>query len=393
MLSRRRLLELGIASSLSAGLVGCSSQPGSCPIAWVPSIISPVFYGYADHVACQGVEACVDQSGTANAPRVVPAAPPDAPPTTPPTSDLAVRVYFPSLDGSPQNAAPLRRCSRFPLVIFVHGDCNGNPFEQWIDIPSQLARSGYIVAVTNYGGVLATGAASDTAPLHLVYNWMRNLSPYANSLMPAPNTAVMGHSFGGTLAAQLAGEIPIATFASLSGMFGVSNFNNTQPASIKVPSLFFWVTGATTDEVLDGPSGQAGTGLWKGVKAPTHAVAFQNGHHADYMQPDTAGMRCDQSGPCPLVRSLAADFLTAFLSKYMPPEASAVATSYVPDNLFVAPGSQPFLSPQQQFYAGTYLIGFAASKLLNGTTTSMCVQSIYWRTAASAGMDSLTQGA
>lgn len=152
-------------------------------------------------MACQGVEACIDRSGTGNATRVVPSTPPNARP--PPIGQLAVRVYFPSLDRPPQNARLLSGCRRFPLVIFVHGDCDGNPYEQWVDIPAQLARSGYIVAVTNYGGKLATGDAADTMPLHLVYNWIRNFSSYANSRAPAPNTAVMGHSYGGTLAAQL----------------------------------------------------------------------------------------------------------------------------------------------------------------------------------------------
>jgi dienelactone hydrolase len=382
MLSRRRVLELGIASSLSGGLLGCGSQPGSCPISWVPSIVSPVFYGYADYVACQGVQACVDLSGTANAKRLASAAQP--------TDQLAVRVYFPSLDGSPQNAALLSGCRRFPLVIFVHGDCDGNPYEQWVDIPAQLARSGYVVAVTNYGGRLATGDTADTMPLHLVYNWMRNLSPYAGVLLSAPSTAVMGHSYGGTLAAQLAGEVPIAAYASLSAVFGESNYTTAQPASIKVPSLFLWGTGGGTDEVLYGPPGHAGTDLWPAVRMPTHAVAFKNAHHADYMQPGTAG-KCDQTGACTLVRSVTADFLTAFLSKYMAPEAAAVTPSYIPDSLFVPPGSQPFQSQQQQFYTGSYLIGFAASKLLSGTAASACVQNMFWRTASGAGTINLTQ--
>lgn len=252
---------------------------------------------------------------------------------SPPTSQLAVRIYFPSLDGSPQDAALLSGCRRFPLVIFVHGDCDANPYEQWVDIPAQLARSGYVVAVTNYGKMLANGDAADTMLLHLVYNWIRNLSPYAGSLVPAPSTAVMGHSHGGTLAAQLAGEIPIAAFASL---IGESNYASAQPGSIKVPSLFFWVpfdataVNSTTGEVLLEPPGAAitnATGSWLGVQIRTHAVVFRNGRHADYMQTFTAG-KCDQSGPCPWVRSMTADFLTAFLSKYMPPEAAAVTPSY-----------------------------------------------------------------
>ena len=380
MMSRRRVLQLGIASSLSGGMSGCAIiQPTSCPIAWVPSVISPVFYGYADYVASSSrVGLCINQGGSGTLGRRIR-------PTAPPSNPLAVRVYFPSLDGSPQNASLLSGCFRFPLVIFVHGDCGGNPFEQWVDIPAQLARSGYIVAVTNYGGRLATGDPSDTMNLHLVYDWIRNCSPYAGNLMPSPNTAVMGHSYGGTLAAQLSAELPTTAYASLSGEFGESTFTTTQPKSIATPSLFLWVTGATSDEILIGS-----TNLWPQVRTPTHAVAFVKGHHGDYMQPGSGGS-CDQSGPCPWVRPLTADFLTAFLSKYMPPEAAALSPSSIPNSLFMPPGSEPLLSQQQQFYAGSYLIGFAASKTLTSDAKPTCMQNVFWRMAGELGATNLTQ--
>jgi hypothetical protein len=76
-----------------------------------PSILAPVFHGFKDYAS------------------------------------PSVRVYFPSLDGSPHNAALLVKCERFPLVMFVHGDCGGDLFQQWISLPAQLARSGYVVAV------------------------------------------------------------------------------------------------------------------------------------------------------------------------------------------------------------------------------------------------------
>jgi pimeloyl-ACP methyl ester carboxylesterase len=129
-------------------------------------------------------------------------------------------VYFPSLDGSPHNAALLVKCERFPLVLFIHGDCGGDPFQHWIALPAQLARSGYVVAVTGFGGVPADGNPATTAPLRAVHDFMRTTWEFRERLMPPPNTAVMGHSFGGTLAAQLANEIPVAAFTSLSGTFG-----------------------------------------------------------------------------------------------------------------------------------------------------------------------------
>src|SRR5258706_16141160 len=123
MLTGRRVLELGVVSCLSRWLSGCvelSTLQPNCPINWAPSFLDPVFYGFKDY------------------------------------ADPAVRIYYPSLDGSPAGAAMLLMCERFPLVLFIHGDCGGNPFTQWISLPAQLARSGYVVAVTSFGGLLAT---------------------------------------------------------------------------------------------------------------------------------------------------------------------------------------------------------------------------------------------
>src|SRR5438093_12573059 len=60
-------------------LSGCAPNPPPCPVgsdpglSWGPSVLAPVFYGYADYGASVGA----------------------------PTN---VRVYYPSLDGSPQDA-------------------------------------------------------------------------------------------------------------------------------------------------------------------------------------------------------------------------------------------------------------------------------------------------
>ena len=205
MLTRRKVLALGIASCLSAKLSGCvslSSLQPNCPINWAPSFLSPVFYGFKDY------------------------------------ADPAVRVYYPSLDGSPASAAILSQCERFPLVLFIHGDCSGNPFTQWISLPAQLARSGYVVAVTRFGGALGTGDPAVTAPLRQVHDWMRSTWEFRDRLLPAPRTAVVGHSFGATLAAQLVTEIPVTAFAGLSGTFGQLLDPSAALSKIHVPRCF-----------------------------------------------------------------------------------------------------------------------------------------------------------
>jgi len=106
----------------------------------------------------------------------------------------SVRVYFPSLDGSPHNAALLVKCERFPLVMFVHGDCGGDLFQQWISLPAQLARSGYVVAVAKIVPRPADGDPATTAPLRAVHDFMRNTWEFRERLMPRPSTGVMGRS-------------------------------------------------------------------------------------------------------------------------------------------------------------------------------------------------------
>ena len=148
-------------------------------------------------------------------------------------SDLNVRIFY----GSPQNAAILGPCRRFPLVLPVHGDCGGDTFQQWFSLPAEIARCGYVVAVTGYGGFLATGDPNETFALHGVYSWLWNNWEHRDSLMPPPATAIIGHSFGGTLAAQFIPEIPAQVFASLSGTFGQSPNFSALLSNINFPRL------------------------------------------------------------------------------------------------------------------------------------------------------------
>lgn len=379
MLTRREALELSVASCLSAALAGCVSQLSSCPIGWVPTMLAPVFYGYKDYVACQNIIDCATVTrGKGPVPRLPPSAPPD--------SNLAARIYYPSLDGLPQNAAILSPCRRFPLVIFIHGDCGGDPYLQWLQLPAQLARSGYVVMVTTYGGILAAGDPAQTAPLRTLHGWVRNHWEYKDSLMPSPSTAVMGHSYGGTLEGQLATEVPVMALVSLSGTFGASNYGLTLLPNIAVPSLCLWNDnddagfGAKLFRPDLPPTGQP----WTLLPVPKHAVIFRNGQHADYMEPNTAA-NCAQGGPCGLVRALATDFVTAFLSKYVPPEFGAGVVSYVPDSLFVRPQDLPARTFEQEFYAGSFLNAFEGSKLWNFPANVACRETLIWQTAASTG--------
>jgi hypothetical protein len=92
------------------------APPDTCPIGWQPNALEPVFYGVRDYSAADGAPA-------------------------------NLRVFFPSLDGAAHAAPILDGCGRYPLVLFVHGDCHeNNPnvyhYLQWFYPQAQLARSG-----------------------------------------------------------------------------------------------------------------------------------------------------------------------------------------------------------------------------------------------------------
>jgi len=138
-------------------------QP-NCPISFAPSLTAPVFYGYKDYSECNGLQ-CLGAL-----PKLAPGA---TPPSLYDQFRPAMRVYFPSLDGSPQSAAILEQCERYPLVLLVHGDCGGDPVVQWDLIPAQLARCGYVVAVTKFGGILSQGDPANTEKLRQAVTWLR----------------------------------------------------------------------------------------------------------------------------------------------------------------------------------------------------------------------------
>jgi hypothetical protein len=122
------------------------------------------------------------------------------------------------------------------------------------------------------------------------------------------------------------------------------------------------------------------SGLWGNIPDPKHQLRFVNGGHWDYLP--AASTTCETSvAPCPLVEGLAADFTAVFISKYMPPEASALGASTIPDDLSVP---AIVLTGDQTFYAGAHLTSF---QLI--TTTPGCSVDIEWSTPAGTGTRSL----
>jgi acetyl esterase/lipase len=368
-ITRRDLLRLGVASTLGGWLSGC----GRCDAGFPPNMTMPVFYGYKDYLYTPPLT---------NAPLAKTATGVIGNPPVP-----MARVFYPSIAGTPAGAPILTNCEPFPLILLVHGDCHGgvNTYDQWYYFAGQLARAGYVVAVTSAGGFLATGdPQADTLALQSVHIYMRSVWEYRDTLMASPNTAVIGHSYGGTLAAELATQIPIKAFVSLSGTFGqVTAGPQAVLSPLRGPCLFIW---NTVDDLIPGavmgaPAGQ----MWSLVGAPKHGVSFEGGAHGDYLTSGTAGS-CNQ-GNCSLVRPLSVDLTTTFLTKYLPPGGLTGIAGLVPDSLIVRPQDLP-PPPNHGFYAGAFLTGLASSKQTSSqpdSTKQPCFEQVFWQTSSSQG--------
>jgi pimeloyl-ACP methyl ester carboxylesterase len=345
-MTRREVLKQGFlwglgATAGGAVLAGCDCLP---EIAWGPDVLRPVFYGHRDYTTADG-----------------------APGT--------LRVFYPSLDGAPDGAPIVECVGEFPLVVFMHGQCSeADHHLKWFRLGATLARCGYVVAMPSLSNAIYPWV--DPHPdLTLgvdVLGWMRTGWEMSSRVMAEPNTAFVGHSYGGLLAGRLAIDQPSSAYVSLGGVWTEWPGMPPNPLpSLPCPSMFAW---GTADANADA------SGLWGNIPDPKHQLRFVNGGHWDYLP--AASTTCETSvAPCPLVEGLAADFTAVFISKYMPPEASALGASTIPDDLSVP---AIVLTGDQTFYAGAHLTSF---QLI--TTTPGCSVDIEWSTPAGTGTRSL----
>jgi pimeloyl-ACP methyl ester carboxylesterase len=346
MLTRRELvrsaLAVGVFGLVSDVLSGCTAEdlrqlqettPG-----WFASILAPVFYGWHDF------------------------GPTDGAPT-----DL--RVWYPSLDGTPQDAR-VAVAGHFPLVLFLHGQCAGvtDQYQTWFVLPAQLARSGYVVAVPDLGPEPAApweNTSALTSALKTL-QWMRSAWPIRHVL--APETAVVGHSFGALLGAKTVANgdpgyavptpaptvppgPPTPAFSAFVGLAGPwANWAGVeQLPSLTAPTLLLF-----GDNDILAPFTNA---MWDRIlpSTPKYRLRFTSAEHWDmWRSPASSSIACDSAGPglCNLTGGLVADFTTIFVSKYMPPPAAGVQPGRIPDDFAF---SEPRRSRAQQFYVGGYV--------------------------------------
>lgn len=329
----------------------------ACPIGWQPSALTPVFYGYRDYSSRPVSEMAEVVRGPGGP--VVRAAPAN------------MRVFFPSLDGSPQYAAMLENCGRYPLIVFAHGDCGGdeNHYLKWYELPAQLARAGYVVAVPQIPDIgthpsVSTGVRTE---LVSVLTWMRETWEFADSLMPAPATGLAGHSYGAMNVGILATQIEVRCVVSLSGAWLDWSTPPWPITEVTVPQLFTWGGGGGPGDIY----AALPDSLWDEIGLPKHRAIFDGACHFDYLYRTPLPCRADEGGlgPCPWVGAAAADYATMFFARYLPPELWPNLPDQIPASLEPPPLT---LTQAQQFYAGSYLQGtqaFAGSASCSVTLT------------------------
>jgi pimeloyl-ACP methyl ester carboxylesterase len=321
------------ATAAAAVAPSCSSDP----VTWAVDAVHPVLYGTQNLT--------VAANGTPN----------------------DMMIFYPSVDSTPPSAGMLRLCgTRWPVVLFLHGQppypSPSDYYKTWSAIPSELARSGYVVVVPSHNAQPPTATDSPAMVSEAMSDiaWVRQSWAEASWVDQRPEqTAVIGHSYGALLAARVAAAHPeMGAFVSLSGPFDELGDAQALLQSITVPSLYMWGSGLFFED-LD----QFGN-LWNPLSQFRYAVVY-DGEHFDYLPPEDTGS--EPRGPCPLIGGGAADLATLFVS---PRVRVGTSNTFFPPNLTV-PTVQ--LTQQQQLYAGGQLTTLAQMR-----STAKCGLNIRW---------------
>ena len=346
----RRAAVAGAGLTFAGQLAACeSTEEGS--LGWGPSVLAAVFYGWQD----------VDAGGT------------------------AARIFYPSTEGSPQDAPILTGVGKYPLVLLLHGHCSDAPhYRAWFHLPAQLARAGFVVAVPELpataGGAYPWDADNpDVRRVNDLRTWMRTTWPERDRLMMTPATAMVGHSYGALLGGRIVAESSdqFGAYVSLSGVWDDWTVPGRPVTRLGKPALFMH---GGRDDIYTRLEG----GLWDRIPAPKHRVELHNARHFDYLRP-TSSTCAREQGPCTSSHILAADLTTIFISKHVWPQESGILPGYIRDDLNLP---RPSLTDRQRFYDGGHLTGVRG---IDRSTT--CRVTITWATPEGRGSRTLGGGA
>lgn len=316
----------GFESVQTGSVIGPPQNvPAGCPIPWQPNAFAPVFYGYRDYLVH------------------LPAG------VRPAVTDHPCRVFYPSVAvGPPEEVLILRGCGRFPLIVFAHGDCDldlQHEYLQWYEHPAHLARCGYVVLVPQLPSIAGFDPddPGDQQLILRLIDWMHTGWEYANTLLPAPATGIVGHSNGGGVAVQLAAAHPetFAAVATLSAQQDRVILLTNSP----LPKLHTWGSRGS-DFVPIFPE------QWEKLPPPKHMVLFAEAHHFDYQDAERSVCGANLRGDCPLVPALTRELLMMFFGRYLQPESAPdlrlqINPHLIPPTLADLRAS---LSEEQQFY-------------------------------------------
>jgi pimeloyl-ACP methyl ester carboxylesterase len=265
----------------------------------------------------------------------------------------SLRVFYPSLEETPQDAPILLSCGRYPLIMLVHGQCDQpEHYKDWHALPAQLARAGYVVAVREFNGIAGGAypweAEGDLQLLVDTVDWMRNRWQVLNFIIDPERLGVVGHSYGALLASRLPSRLNVNAYVSLSGVWHEWTPVSSWPLfSMSQPKLFVWGSGG-----LDFSAVIGGGTAWTSIPQPKHKADFATLAHWDYLEPNTTQCASDM-GDCALSHVVNRDLVTMFFAKHLPP--AQLLPDHIPDSLVPPPLA---LTPQQQVFATNYLTGF-----------------------------------
>ncbi|MDF9750280.1 PASTA domain-containing protein [Arthrobacter sp. ES3-54] len=286
----------------------------SCPVGWQPCALRPVFWAFTDYGPSDGVP-------------------------------VPVRVFYPTVDGTPQDASMARGCGRYPVVVFLHGHCQSGEVDhylQWEHLGIVLAKSGYLAVMPQIPDIASVLAGQPPlTTIDQLLTWIRGRWEHHDVLLPAPSTAVIGHSYGGLLAGRYASEV--GSVAALATLHSSWEHDAPQLAGIletlAIPKLL--VLGKKDAMSL------VSERLWNSMPLPSHRATFENAGHWDYLP--RSSTNCGTRSACSFYPAAAFTILDMFLSRYLPPEKATDLYDRIPDDLR-PPTLQ--LTPEQEFFAG-----------------------------------------
>lgn len=314
----------------------CPDGADTSVVDWIPDIAHPVFAGVQDLTPAQG------------APR-------------------NMLVYHPA--SGPLEAPILKQCAaRWPVVLFLHGmpptGFSGAWYRQWVSLPVTLARSGYVVVVPDHDArLIENGPDIPVANAMADIDFIRNTWADAEWVDKRPtSTAVVGHSYGASIAAHLAATHEVGALACWSGNFILEGSALAALRRVTKPSFLMWGKGNNNPhEDLDQVDN------WDGLTQDKYAAVYE-GEHFDYVSPAAGGT---PRGPCPDIGGMAGDLTALFVA------SNIFSLTQVGVDLRAAPVT---LTPQQQAFADGHL-----ATLSSGFTARGCRLDMRWNVGGATG--------